>query len=194
MWKTLVNNLGWSEEKAKRIEKAYHDMYYVSDEWVAEKLQQACKDGYITTAFGLRVRTPILEQTILKTSVTPFAAEAEGRTAGNALGQGWCLLNNRAANEFMDIVRNSEYANDIKICAQIHDAIYIMWKNNLGTTKFVNDNLIRCMEWQDDPLIAHDTVKIGAELDIFYPNWANPITLKNGLTIDGIYETVKEKS
>jgi DNA polymerase-1 len=193
-YRGMMNNLGWSEEKAKRIEKAYHDMYFVSDEWVAAKLKQASKDGYVTGAFGLRVRTPILAQTILGNSHTPFEAEAEGRTAGNALGQSWCKLTDRAANEFMDIVRNSVYKHDIKICAQIHDSIYLIWKNDLGTTKFVNDNLIKCMEWQDDPLIAHDIVKLGAELDICFPTWVEACTIPNNANIHRIKELCIEHS
>jgi DNA polymerase-1 len=188
----LMENCGFTREVALAIEKAYHEFYKVSDEWVAERLDQACIDGYVTTAFGLRVRTPILSQTILGNSATPYAAQAESRTAGNALGQGWCLLNNRAANEFMEIVRNSKYANDIKICAQIHDAIYLIWKNNLGVTKFVNDNLIKCMEWQEDPLIQHAEVKIGAELDIFYPNWSKGITINNNSSIEEIDKKCRE--
>lgn len=192
-WRGLMDNCGFTESVSKATEEAYHDFYVVSDTWVAEKLEQACKDGYITTAFGLRVRTPILKQTILGTGVTPFAAQAESRTAGNALGQGWCMLNNRAANEFMEIVRNSKYANDIKICAQIHDACYFIWKNNLGVTKFLNDNLIKCMSWQEDPLIQHDEVKIGAELDIFYPNWSKGITIENNSSIEEIRLKCTEK-
>lgn len=83
-------------------------------------MNQAAIDGYVTCAFGLRVRTPILAQTVRNSSKTPKEAEAEGRTAGNALGQSWCLLNNRAGIEFNNKVRNSIYANFIKPCAQIH--------------------------------------------------------------------------
>jgi len=59
----LMNNVGLSKEVAQAIEKAYHEMYVISDEWVQDKLEQASKDGYVTVAFGLRVRTPILKQT-----------------------------------------------------------------------------------------------------------------------------------
>ncbi len=189
----LMENCGFSEREAKAIEKAYHELYIVSDEWVAEKLAQACKDGHVTVAFGLRVRTPVLAQTILNTSVTPFAAQSESRTAGNALGQSYGLLNNRACNEFRERLMASEYRNDIKIFAQIHDAIYGMVRNNLGATKWLNDNLPDCMRWQELPEIQHDEVDLSGEVDLFYPSWANAITLKNNLTIEGIFETVKEK-
>ena len=33
------------------------------------------------------------------------------------------------------------------------------------------------MEWQDLPEIWHDEVKLGGDLDLFYPNWSHGITL-----------------
>lgn len=48
------------------------------------------------------------------------------------------------------------------------------------------------MQWQEDPLIAHDRVKIGAELDIAYPNWAYPFTIPNDADAQTILE-LKEK-
>lgn len=52
-------------------------------------------------AFGLRVRTPLLKQVVFGARGMPYEAAAEGRTAGNALGQSYGLLNNRAAVAFM---------------------------------------------------------------------------------------------
>lgn len=54
------------------------------------------------------------------TSKTPHEADAERRTAGNALGQSYGLLNTRAGIEFNSKVRNSKYKYDIKPVAQIH--------------------------------------------------------------------------
>ena len=109
----MMKNLGWPEDKAKEIEKGYHGLYQVSDQWVAERIKQAAKDGYVEVAFGLRVRTPLLAQTTLGMKSTPYEAEAEGRTAGNALGQSYGLLNNRAAVAFMRKVWVSEFRLDI---------------------------------------------------------------------------------
>ena len=92
-WKTLVKNCGFTDTMAKKIEASYHDLYVVSTQWVQAKLDEAAKKGYVTGAFGLRVRTPLLHQVIRGNRRTPYEAEAEGRTAGNALGQSWCLLN-----------------------------------------------------------------------------------------------------
>ena len=173
-----MNNLGWSKEKAKKVEAMYHELYKVSDEYIQNRLEQASKDGYVEVAFGLRVRTPVLSQVVYGAKrALPTEAAAEGRTAGNAMGQSYGLLNNRAINAFMEKVWNSPYKYDIKPVALIHDAIYLVIRDDLEVIKFVNDNLIKEMEWQDLPEIQHPTVKIGAALDIFYPSWAVNLTL-----------------
>lgn len=188
----LRKNLGFPEDVALEIEANYHKLYVESDEWVHSKLIQASKDGYVTVAFGLRVRTPILAQVVMDTSSTPYEARAEGRTAGNALGQSYGLLNNRAANEFMRRVRNSEYRYDIRICAMIHDATYLLIKDNLKIAEWVNNHLIECMSWQELPELKHDIVKLGAELDLFYPSWKDPITIPNGYSVEEIKQLIKE--
>lgn len=185
-WHTLVNNLGFSEADAKRIEANYHELYKVSDAWVQEKLDQASIDGYVTCAFGLRLRTPLLSQVIRGRRSTPYEAEAEGRTAGNALGQSYGLLTNRACNEFMQKVWQSRFRYDIRPVAMIHDAIYLLIKDDIEVVEWVNRELIKSMQWQELPEIQHDTVKIGAELDIFWPTWATPLTIPNYADQEGI--------
>jgi DNA polymerase-1 len=188
----MMSNLGWSEEKSKAIEKNYHDLYKVSDEYVQKRLQQAAKDGYVEVAFGLRVRTPLLSQVVFGTRGMPYEAAAEGRTAGNALGQSYGLLNNRAAVAFMQKVWNSKYRYDIKPVALIHDAIYILIKNDVEVVEFANRELINAMRWQELPEIQHPTVKLGAALDIFWPDWAHPTTLPNEASQEKILEVCRE--
>jgi DNA polymerase-1 len=178
-WHTLVNNLGFSEEKAKSIEKGYHDLYKVSDQYIQDRLKQAAEDGYVEVAFGLRVRTPLLKQVVWGARGMPYEAAAEGRTAGNAMGQSYGLLNNRAAVDFMQKVWASKYRHDILPVALIHDAIYILIRNDLEVVEFANRELIASMRWQELPEIQHPTVKLGAALDLFYPDWAHPTTLPN---------------
>lgn len=193
---TLMNNLGWSEQKSKAIEKNYHELYKVSDQYVQSRLAQASKDGYVEVAFGLRVRTPLLKQVVYGSSRMPYEAAAEGRTAGNALGQSYGLLNNRAANEFMAKVRASKYRLDIKPVALIHDAIYILIRDDLEVVEWANRELIKSMQWQQLPEIQHDTVKLGAALDIFWPSWAKATTLPNNAdkgTILKVCRETKEK-
>ena len=179
-WIGLMKNCGFSEEESKRIEANYHKLYVESDEWVRLKLEEACKTGYVQLAFGLRLRTPLLHKSILGNSSTLYQAEKEARTAGNALsGQSYGLLNNRAVIAFMKKVWASKWRLDIKPVALIHDAIYLVIKDDIECLKWVNDNLITEMEWQDLPELRHDNVKLKANLEVFYKGWHQPIELPN---------------
>lgn len=186
---TLVNNVGFSLDEAKQIEKNYHDLYQASDQWVQDKIKQAHNTGYAYAAFGLRIRTPLLKQVLYDSPKKPHEAAAEARTLGNAIsGQSYGLLNNRAAVAFMKKVWKSPYRYDIKPVALIHDAIYLVIKDDLHVVDWVNRHLIQEMRWQELPEIQHDTVKLGAALDIFWPDWSNAITLPN----DSTKEVIKE--
>lgn len=177
---TLMNNNGFSEAEARQIEQNYHQMYAQSDAWLQDKLALCQAQGYIDVAFGLRIRTPVMGKSILGSSKTPQLAQREARSVGNAIsGQSYCQLTNRAVNEFMQRVWASEYRYDIMPVCLIHDAIYLMIKNDVKIVKWVNDNLIECMTWQELPELQHKTVKLEAELDIYHPTWATNITLPN---------------
>ena len=178
MYITLMNNCGFSEKKAKFIEAQYHALYSESDKWVQDKLKQASLDGYIEGAFKLRLRTPVLSQVVFGNHM-PYKASEEGRTAGNMLGQSWGMLNLRALFKFMELVWESEYKYVIQPICSIHDANYFLTDNTLGCIEFVNNNLIKVMQWQNLPEIQHDVVKLGGNLDIFYPDWSKPTTLPN---------------
>lgn len=190
---TLMANYGFSEPFAKALEASYQSLYKVSIDWVNEKLVQASKDGYVTLAFGLRLRTPKLKQVVFGNKRTPSAAAAEGRSAGNALGQSWCLLNSRACSEFMAQVRTSEYRLDIRPCAHIHDAQYYLIRDDLGAVSYTNEHLVNAVQWQDDPEIFHEEVKLGGELSVFYPTWKEEISIPNGLKDQAIFDYVGEQ-
>lgn len=182
----LVKNLGFPIDEAKMIERNYHELYKESDAWVQDKLQQASKDGYVTVAFGLRVRTPLLQQTLLGNRKTPYEAQAESRTAGNALGQSYGLLNNRAAIEFRQRVLASPYKRDILPVAHIHDAQYFLVRDDLDIVQWVNENLVACMQWQELPEIQHPQVHLGGEICLFHPSWANEYKIPNHTTAEQI--------
>ena len=191
-YRNLMKNCGLHEEKAKMIEKRYHDLYQESDKWVQDRLTEASQTGYVEVAFGLRVRTPLLHQVIRGLKRTPYEAEAEGRTAGNALGQSWCLLNSRAASEFMGKVRTSKYRLDIRPCAHIHDAQYYLIRDNIDTILYTNKHLVKAVQWQEDPLIQHDEVKLGGELSIFYPDWSKELTIPNEVSEQQLLSLVQK--
>lgn len=187
---TLVNNAGFSMEEATAIKANHDSLYQASIDYKEKRKQQTTLDGYATVAFGLRVRTPVLAKTVLGNKVTPYQAEAEARTVGNAMFQSYCMLNTRCMNAFMQRVWDSEYKYDILPVASIHDANYFIIKDNIHVVKWVNDTLIKEMNWQDLPEIKHDIVGLGGELDL-YPTWANPITLPNNVNRNQIKEIVK---
>lgn len=189
---TLVKNQGFSLEEAEQIYNAYHELYKESDEWVNKKLESAEQKGYVDVAFGLRVRTHKIKQALMGTSKTPHEAEAERRTAGNALGQSYGLLNTRAGIEFNEKVRNSPYREYIKPTAQIHDAQYFLIRDLPEVVLWVNKELNIAVSWQDEPGIRHPDVHLGGELSIFYPDWAHELVLPNELTEEKLIELVKE--
>lgn len=190
---TLMTNCGFSKEKAQDIESKYAKMYQVSIQYVKDKLEQATQDGYVTVAFGLRVRTPLLKQTIYGVNKTPKEAAAEGRTAGNAMGQSYCMLNNRAAAAFMEKVRGSEYRLDIKPCAHIHDAQYYLVRDEgYGPLMYMNKHLPAEVAWQDDPEIWHDEVKLSGSVEIYYPNWNHGFDIPNDCDQDTIKKKISE--
>jgi DNA polymerase-1 len=184
----MMSNLGWPKEKAQAIEKGYHDLYKESDDYIQKRLHQASLDGYVEVAFGLRVRTPLLKQIVFGSSNVPYEAAAEGRTAANAMGQSYGLLNNRAAVVFMKEVWASKHRYDILPVALIHDAIYLLIRDDADTMEWANNRLIEAMKWQELPELHHPVVKLGANLDIYWPNWAHPITLPNLATKEQVIQ------
>lgn len=192
-WHSLKNNLGLPVSEAIDIEKKYHELYAHSDAWVQDKIIKASKDGYVTGAFGLKLRTPILTQVIINRHSTPYEAQAEARTAGNMLGQSYGLLNNRAAIEFRKRVLASPYKYDIKPICHIHDSQYFLVKDKVGIIEWFNKNLVECMEWQELPEIKHDIVKLGGNVEIYYPTWATKYTLPNNASKATIMKICKKK-
>jgi DNA polymerase-1 len=190
-WSTLVKNCGFTEEQAKSIEARFHELYSVSDEWTAAKLALAKDRGWTTLAFGLRLRTPVLKASV-SGSARPQEAAAEERSAGNAFGQSYGLLNSRAAHAFMDRVIEAKLWNDIRPAAQIHDAQYYVIRRDVKLVKWVNDNLIPEMQWQELPELQHPTLKLGGELVVYKPDWSTEIKIPNGANYKVIGDLLNE--
>lgn len=190
-WMTLVKNFGFTEEEAKHIEAQYHELYKVSDQVIANRLKIAAQQGYEEVAFGLRVRCPKMYQSLMGVKATPKEAEAEKRTAGNAIGQSFGLLTNRAGVEFNTLVRNSKYKYSVRPIIMIHDALYYLIRDNIDTVLWVNKHLSEAVKWQKEPQIKHDKVHLSGELSIFYPDWAHELSLPNDLDKDTLCNSVK---
>lgn len=169
-------------------------MYEVSDQWKAGKIAECTKTGYATVAFGLRVRTPMLNKVVLGTRSTPFKAEAEARTVGNAFGQSYCMLNNRTGNEINTKARASKYRLDIRPSLQIHDANYWLVRDDLDTLVQLNKWVGEGFAWQGLPEIQHDEVGLSGELDLFYPTWAEDVTIPNDATKAELIQICNEEA
>lgn len=176
---TLVKNSGFTQLEANKIVSNYKKLFYVSEQEKEDHIKQASIDGYVTGAFGLRVRTPIIRQCVLGLRVTPKEAEAEKRTATNARFQSFGLLNSRAGVEFNEKVRMSKFKCLIRPVAQIHDAQYFLIKDEADALLFANKNLVKAVSWQDDSAIKNEKVKLGGEFSIFYPNWSKECIIPN---------------
>lgn len=176
-YRTLMNNCGFDEATAKTIEKNYHDLYRESDIWVNSKIEQATKDGYVLVAFDLKIRTPLLKNANLR--LLNYAQQEEKRTVGNALGQSWGLLNNRAMNAVLNRIDAAGLSEKVYPVAAIHDACYYMIKNDAQFLYEFNKIVVEEASWQDDIAIYDEQVKLSGELDLFYPDWANGKTIPN---------------
>lgn len=188
-----MSNCGFTEKEAVIIENAYHKLYEVSDKFIDSKLAQACIDGFVTLAFGLKLLTPVLSKTIWSDQRTASKeSHKEAKSAANALGgQSYCLLNVRADNEFMQRVWDSKWRTSILPIASIHDANYYMIRNNIECLHWTNINLIECMQWNELPEIQHETVGLEGSLEVYYPDWAHPIKIPNKASIDEIIQITK---
>jgi DNA polymerase-1 len=187
-YRTLMANCGYSEDKAKRIEQSYKTLYQVSIDWVSNKIVEASHTGYVTGAFGLRLRTPLIKQSVVEDGRHLLSqTAAEIRSAGNALGQSWCLLTNRATTQVMRQIReHPEYRLKIRPCLTVHDAVYFLIRNEPDVVLWLNEKMVEAVNWNDHPDIYHPTINLGGKLGIFVPNWSKELTLPNTLTLEAL--------
>lgn len=191
-YKTIMNQ-GFDKLEATKIYQRYHELYKTSNEWVNAKLDEAAKRGYGLGAFGLKIRCPLLQRTISGSKVSLKEAEGQRRTLGNAIsGQSYGLLNSRAMNAVMERVWASEYYNQILPVGQIHDAGYYLLVDDVDLVAWFNNVVVEEMEWRDLPELKDSPIPLTAELEIFYPSWANPIGIPNKATPDEIRQVIEE--
>lgn len=185
-WSTLVKNLGLTESEARSIEENYHELYKVSDQFAKKNIEKASQVGYVDLAFGAKLRTPILRQSVINSRKTTHEAQKEGRSANNSVTQSWGVLTNRAVIEFEErLAKRPDLIPFVLICNVIHDAIYLIIKKDAKVIKWVNDNLIECMRWNDHPAIKSKDVPMEAVLEIG-PNLGDQIEISNGATTNAI--------
>ena len=57
-----------------------------------------------------------------------------------------------------------------------------MVQNDIQTILWLNQVVTEEAKWQNHPVIQHDQVGLEGQLDLFFPDWSNPITLPEKLT------------
>ena len=184
---TLHKRTGFSLDQATKIEKAFHELYKVSGKFNEKNKQFMEKHGYVECAFGLKLKTPIISKCVLGNSKTPYEADKEARSANNAITQSWGMLLNRAMNATNARIEEAGYSADILPCNMIHDAGYFIVKNNPECIKFLNDVLIKEMEWNDDAKIKSTHVPMRASLEVG-KSWDKLTQLHNNATLEEIID------
>ena len=184
---TLHKRTGFSMDQAIKIENAFHELYKVSQEFNEQNKQFMEEHGYVECAFGLKLRTPIISQCVLGNSKTPHEADKEARSANNAITQSWGMLLNRAMNATNRRIEEAGYGTDILPCNMIHDAGYFLVRHDAKCIKFLNDVLIKEMEWNDDDAIRSEEVPMKASLEIG-KSWDTLVPLNNNAPLKEIHE------
>jgi len=184
---TLHKNAGIPMNEAEEIERSYHELYKVSDDFAEKNKNFAIANGYMECAFGLRIKTPVISKSIMDNKKTPYAAIAEVRSANNAVTQSWGMLLNRAVIATNRRIEEADLHTEILPINMIHDAAYFLVKDNPETIKFLNDVLIEEMEWNDHPTIKSKDIPMLSELDIG-KSWDKLITLPNRISTKEIQQ------
>ena len=188
-WHTLVSNIGLKKKEAQLIERNYHHLYSISDIFSQKNIDFAEKYGYMKCAFGMQIKCPLLAMTIHNTSLTPYAAVAEARSANNAVTQSWGMLINRALIATNKLIEEADMEYDIYPINTIHDAAYFLVKDDPMSVKFLNDTLIKEMQWNAHPSIASNEVTMVANLEIG-KSWDKQFTLPNNANVKKIEEII----
>lgn len=186
---TLNKRNGIPLSEAKGIEAGHKELYKAVHKLAETNQIQGMTKGYVTGAFGLRLRTPRLVKAKGSQKLTSEQV-AEGRSASNMTVQSYGMLTNLAAIKFDRELTKSKYRLDVKIMAHIHDALYCCCKDDPEVIKWVNDTLIKCMRYSEAPLNDPD-VPISSGFDIGKA-WDFQLTLPNDATMGEVMEIRKK--
>jgi len=190
---TLHKRTGFPMDQAQQIEKAFKELYKVSEDFNRQNKTLMEDNGHVECAFGLKLRTPIISKCVLGNSSTPYEADKEARSANNAITQSWGMLLNRAMNATNDRIEASGYSSYILPCNMIHDAGYFLVKHEARYIQFLNDVLIQEMQWNDDDLIRSKDVPMKASLELG-KSWDSLVPLHNHATqkeINDVFPIIK---
>jgi len=181
---TVMDSLGVTEDEAKNIVENYHELYSgvvkYYNKWVDDTIANKCIGN---TPHGLKIRCPEL------LSNDDTVAEKARRSYTNALIQGLAgQLTVKALNRIQLRIEEEGLIDDVKLFLTIHDAIYVLVKDDTSIIKKANDLIIGEMikDYKEDQL-----VKNKANLDIGY-SWDKQEELPNNASEEEIKDILKE--
>lgn len=172
----ITELLKCSKAEAEEVFARYHQLYRDTAIYAERNIERAKAQGYITGAFGLKLRTPGIR------SRDRVKVSSEGRSLNNMTIQSYGLLMNRAGIEFQRRIENNGMVEEVLLFNQIHDALYGIVRNTPENVKWLNDNLIESMI---KDYVPNQEIKLEAELDIG-PSWDVQHTMKNGLSLEEV--------
>ena len=80
----------------------------------------------------------------------------------------------------------------VAILSELMDAAYFLVDDNIDIVLWLNENLVKEFQWQDDPAITHPDVHLGGELSIFWPDWSHECCVPNGCSREELLNLVDE--
>ena len=190
----LMRKFGFTEKKAKFIEQSHKELFTFYYKYVEDKLFEAKSTGYLTLAFGLRLRTVKLN--IGRSGGVPqYQLEQEERSAGNALFQSYGLITlNALANIMNEVWEHKEYFDRIVPVTTIYDSLYFEMDNDLAQLAWFNEVVVRHMlDITQVPELEHDIISLGADVEVLYPDWATKIKIPNNGTEKEILACINAK-
>lgn len=190
---TLHSNNGLPMDQAIKVEEGHKEMYKVLHSWSQDNKVLMANQGYISCAFGLKVRTPLLAKSLIDSKITPSAVKAEFRSGNNAVTQSHGLMTTNAGVMFRKRLEKSPYRHQVLLINFIHDAIYLLVEENPEVIEWVNINLIECMVDSGDYQIhGNKEVPILANLEIG-KSWDKQFELPVNCSVTEIIKILKEK-
>ena len=187
---TLVNKSGFSEKEAKAIVTNYEKLYKKLKKMQINNILRAKNQGYIELSFGGRLWTPDNYLGAEGKWYLNKKIQEEERTLNNAYSQTWGTLTNRAIIAVQKSIAKSTYSEDIRILNTVHDSIYFLIKEKPKAIEFLNNNLIKEMQWQEIKELEHDLITIESELEIG-KTLLNLHRLENNCSLQEIQQTIK---
>lgn len=181
----IQSMLKGTRERADSIYSAFHGLYSGLAAFSKKNEVFAQANGYINLAFGLQLKTPRIG------SKDPAIQSGEARSASNAASQSYGMLMNRTFIEFLARVEVSPFKYDIKLVNTIHDSFMLLIKKDIEVAHWVNENLVECMKWRDDPVLLASPVTLEAEVD-FGSSWYDLVTVENNLTKEELGERLSK--